>query len=159
MKKISIFIISILLIVPISVLAAEINVKTLEATATGTTINYNGIMEDGAYAVMCKLYDKDSNEIDLLSSAVDNNKFSGSFEVSSSGDYTVSCANYEGGEYISKEVSVVEETIEEVKETTTNTSTTKSPKTVDNIILYVSLSVISLIGIIFVAIKLKKQMN
>lgn len=164
MKKLSLFIASILFLIPLSVSAAEPKVKSLDASVSGTKISYNGTMEDGSHAVMCKLYDKESNEIDLLSSAVDNSKFEGSFIVSNKGEYKVACANYEGGKITEKSVVVDEEKIEdETKETeetkTTDKSTTKSPKTGDKIMLYVSLAIISLIGVGYLVIRLKKQLN
>ena len=39
------------------------NVVSLDATAEANTIKYNGEMEDGSFAVVCKLFDKDNNEI------------------------------------------------------------------------------------------------
>lgn len=164
MKKISLFIISILLIIPMSVLAAEINVKTLKATATGTTINYNGTMEDGSYAVMCKLY-KGDEELDLLSSAVENNSFKGSFTAPSSGEYKVACANYEGGEL--KSVDII---IESEEKTTTNddTSATKTsakedkksnPKTYDGIMKFVVVLSVAIIGFIVTVVLKKRKVN
>ena len=155
MKKLSLFIVSILLLIPFSVSADEPKVKSLDASISGLTISYNGTMEDGSHAVMCKLYDKDSNEIDLLSSAVDNSKFEGSFEVSTKGEYKVACANYEGGEIVETTVIIDEEK----EESSTDKSKTKSPKTGDNIMKYVVISIVSLIGIGFVVIKLRKKMN
>ena len=150
MKKISLFIVSVLFLIPLSVAAADNpSVKTLEASAKGSTISYNGTMEEGSHAVMCKLFDKDSNELDLLSSAVDSSKFEGSFEVSAEGEYTVYCANYEGGE-----TKNVTDKVEKVDK-----STVKNAKTCDNIMKFVVLSIVSLIGLGFVVIRLKKQMN
>ena len=100
-------------------------------------------MEDGSYAVMCKLY-KGEEELDLLSSAVDSNNFEGEFTVTSNGEYKVACANYEGGEITEKKVEVTE---------------VKNPKTSDKIMLYVSLAIISLIGVGYLSIRLKKQMK
>lgn len=174
MKKISLFVISILLIVPMSVLAAEINVKTLKATATGTTINYNGTMEDGSYAVMCKLY-KDDEELDLLSSAVENNSFEGSFTAPSSGEYKVYCANYEGGEIKSVDVTVKNNKTETVEETTTEEVKTddvvatktsvkeedkkSNPKTYDGIMIFVSLLVVAIIGFTVTVFLKKRKVN
>jgi len=141
MKKLSIFLVSILLLIPFTVSALP-KVESLDAKVSKNEITYNGTMEDGSTAVMCKLYDSKSNEIDLLSTQVDDNKFEGSFTVNTKGDYKVSCANYEGGEILEKTVSVTD---------------VKNPKTGDNIIMYVSLGVIALLGIGFIAFRLKKQ--
>lgn len=162
MKKISLFIISILLIVPMSVLAAEINVKTLKATATGTTINYNGTMEDGSYAVMCKLY-KGDEELDLLSSAVENNSFEGSFTAPSNGEYKVVCANYEGGEIKSVDVTVgsEEEATTDVVATKTSVKEDKksNPKTYDGIMAFVTMLVIAIVGFTVTVFLKKRKTN
>ena len=108
MKKFSILLFSLFLFVPFLVRAAENpNVLTLEASADGNTISYNGTMEDGSSAVMCKIYDSNNEEIDMLSSEVnDNSAFAGEFTVHANDEYKVSCANYEGGEIKSAEVTV-----------------------------------------------------
>ena len=106
MKKYILVLLTLFLLSPLVVFAIDPNDKTLEAGSDGATITYNGTTEGGSVAVMCKLYDSESEEIDLFSTAVDNNEFSGEFIVKESGEYTVSCANYEGGNIISDNVSV-----------------------------------------------------
>ena len=102
MKKI--FLIIALFIIPTCVFAADLpKVTKLDAILSNKEIKYNGEVEEGSYAVMCKLL-SDEEEIDLLSSPVSDNKFDGSFTVSDNGDYEIACANYEGGEI--KKVSV-----------------------------------------------------
>lgn len=144
MKKLKLFIVSVLLLIPFTVNAAEPKVTSLDAKVSSGTISYNGTMEDGSHAVMCKLYDSNSKEIDLLSSAVDSNKFEGSFTVSSKGTYKVSCANYEGGE-------ITEKTVEVIK--------VKNPKTGDKIVLYLVVGIISLVGVGCLTLRFKKQMK
>ena len=146
MKKI--FLIIALFIIPTCVFAADLpKVTKLDAILSNKEIKYNGEVEDGSYAVMCKLL-SDEEEIDLLSSPVSDNKFDGSFTVSDNGDYEIACANYEGGEI--KKVSVTtddktkeEETKEEVKDEVKEAN----PKTGDNIVTYVTLGILSLIGL------------
>ena len=143
MKKLGLLIL--LLVLPFAVNAAtSINVKSLDASVSGTTINYNGEMEDGSVAVMCKLYDGD-NEIDYLSSQVNSNKFEGSFSVDKAGTYKLRCANYEGGE------------IKEVEVTTTENKT--NPTTGDAIYTYIAIGAGALIviGIIVVILTRKKK--
>ena len=141
MKKVSFLLLSILL-VPMTVKAALApSVKTLEASAVNNTINYNGTVEDGSHAVMCKLLDKDNKEVDLLSSAVDNGAFTGSFNNVAKGTYTVSCANYEGGEFKKAEVEV----------------TVDNPKTGDNMMLYCSVLAVSVVGIAGLGVVLNKR--
>ena len=146
MKKILTFIIGLIIFIPFSVKA--IAVKTLDATISGNTISYNGTIEDGSYAVMCKLLDKDSNEIDMLSTAVNSNKFEGTFTVESNGDYKVSCANYEGGDI--KTVDVKVETAAE---------TTKNVPTGDNVKTYVIVAIASIIAIAGATVYLKKRVK
>jgi len=144
MKKISLLLL-ILFILPLRVSAASINVKSLDINVDGKTINYSGEMEDGSVAVMCKLYSGD-DEIDYLSSAVNSNKFEGSFVVSSEGTYKVYCANYEGGEFKSAEVEV---------KTSTETNE-ETPNTLDNILTFVIIASVSIIAVVSIELYFKK---
>ena len=152
MKKILTFIIGLIIFIPFSVKAIAVN--ELNATISGNTITYNGTMEDGSYAVMCKLLDKDSNEIDMLSTAVDSNKFEGTFTVESNGDYKVSCANYEGGD-----IKTVDVKVETATETTTTGETTKTVPTGDNVKTYVIIAMVSIIAIAGATVYLKKRVK
>jgi len=140
MKKLLLLLIA---LVPFTVHAAmaELEVKTLGATSENNVIKYNGEMEKDSVAVMCKLY-KGDDEVDYLSSEVNEHKFSGSFTVSESGKYKISCANYEGGDIKSVDVEVIEES---------------APATSDKIFGYVSLFLISVIAIVGVVIYFKKN--
>ena len=73
-------------------------------------------MEDGSTAVMCKLVDSSEKEKDLLSSAVDNAAFSGSFENVPNGTYNVTCANYSGGDWKKVQVEVKDSTVIDTEE-------------------------------------------
>ena len=97
-----------LLILPISVFAeAGTEVKTLEANKTNNTITFNGTTQDDTVAVMCKLYDHEDNEIDMLSVEVEDNKtFEGSFVTTQTGTFNVACANYEGGDFVIANITV-----------------------------------------------------
>ena len=81
-------------------------VLSLDATLDHNTINYSGTTESGSHAVMCKLLNSTGAEIDMLSVAIDNNEFEGTFITPTTGSYTVSCANYEGGAIKTKAVTV-----------------------------------------------------
>ena len=140
-----------LFILPLSVSAASVNVKSLNVTSEGKTIKYSGEMESGSVAVMCKLYSGDE-EVDYLSSAVASNKFVGSFTVSSDGTYKVACANYEGGEFKTSEVEVKEETTAEEKKEST-------PNTYDNILSIVAIAGISLAVLVGIALYIKKEVK
>lgn len=107
MKKGHLLLLS-LLVIPFSVLAANPKIEKLEAEAKDNTISYSGTTEEGSHAVMCKLYNSESEEVEKFSTAVDNKKFEGSFENVEAGEYTVYCANYEGGEIKNVKVTVEE---------------------------------------------------
>ena len=114
--------------------ATSPQVVSLETTVEGSTIKYNGEMEEGSYAVVCKLFDKDDNELQDYSSAVDNHKFEGSFTVETTGDYTVRCAHFEGGTVKGAEASV------------NDIPTSTNPHTGNSIMLYVGLLVVAIVG-------------
>ena len=136
-----------LLLFPCMVFAAEPKVLTVETKVEGNTINFEGTAEDGVTAVMCKLFDKDDNEVDKVSTAVDTNKFAEGFENVEKGTYKVSCAKYEGGEIVSAEAVV---------------AATSNPQTYDGgIIISVMILSISIVGIVGAAIYLnnKKKIN
>ena len=177
MKKISLFIIGVLFLFPITVFAADPQVTSVNATASGKTISYTGTTEEGLTAVMCKLY-SGNDELKKLSSEVDNKAFSGSFEVTDNGDYTVSCARYEGGTIVSADVTVEETSnsnsnqVSNTTESNSNSnvasnSTSKSnsnnndkvsnPVTGDNIKLFIILFVIATLGIVSGLIIKKKN--
>ena len=111
MKRVKYLLLAFLLALPITVFAADPAVLTLNASATGSTVKYDGTMEDGSTAVMCKLVDSSEKEKDLLSSAVDNAAFSGSFENVPNGTYNVTCANYSGGDWKKAQVEVKDSTV------------------------------------------------
>lgn len=162
MKKISLFIVAILLIIPFTVSAAEYKVVELNATTEGSTIKYDGTMEDGSTAVKCWLYEGET-ELNYFSSAVDSNKFNGTFTAPKKGEFIVKCANYEGGDLKEATVTIADETTNTDTETKTeektSSKTSKNPKTNDNILKFVSLMIISLIGLGFVVFKLKKEVK
>ena len=143
MKKFRLLILTALLVLPISVFAASTpRVLTLTAKANDNTIDYNGTIEPGAYAVMCKLYNSSNEEVDLLSSQVSDEKFNGKFENVAAGKYTVACSRYEGGEVKKAEVII---------------ESKANPKTYDAGILgSIILVVICATGIVGATIYLKK---
>jgi hypothetical protein len=142
MKKLLVLLIA---FIPFTFVNAENkpSVKTLEATVEASKISYSGTMENGSYAVMCKLFDNDSNEIDKLSSAVDEHKFSGEFTVTSAGDYKLFCANYEGGATKDVTVTVTVDTI--VYEVTP----TYNAKTYDAIVISFMIIAVCGVGTLF----------
>ena len=97
------------LISPLIVFAEEMPmIEDLEANVNGNKVSFSGTTESGSHAVMCKLYNEEYEEIDMLSVAVDNNKFNGEFTITEIGYYTIICANYEGGEVIGSDIEFEE---------------------------------------------------
>ena len=88
----------------------------LETNVEGKNISYNGTMETGSHAVMCKLY-SEATELNKTSLPVDGGKFNGTFTVTEAGDYKIACANYEGGA-IKEATATVANAKEEIKEIT-----------------------------------------
>ena len=161
MKKFSVLLIILLLFPFIYVEAASTpRVLTLDATTSDTTITYNGTIEDGSYAVMCKLLNNNNEEIDLLSSSVTNNSFEGSFVVSEKANYKVACANYEGGDIKEVEVSFDDDTVTDINKNNTNAkkvNNVSNVKTSDNIIIFIMIGIISMCAIISLIIIKKKR--
>ena len=113
------------------------------------------------------LYDSNNTELDTFSTAVEDDKFSGTFESLSNGDYTVTCANYEGGEKKSATAKVTDSTVTNNNTTNSNTSNSNAtnntkadnPKTLDNIKLFVGIFAVSIVliaGLIIVKKKINK---
>ena len=139
MRKI-IFLLVALFIVPTYILAAIApTITKLEADVLGKDIKYNGETTTGTYAVMCKIFNNKDEELDLLSSPVIENKF----------------ANYEGGEFKTIDIIVDENNLEDQAK---EIEKVQNPKTGDNIVLYISLSLVSIIGIVILVI-IKKRFN
>ncbi len=170
MKKISLFIIGLLFLFPIGVYAADDpNVDTVSANVDGTTINYSGTTVNGSTAVVCKLYDSNNEELKTYSTAVSNDSFSGSFQVTSNGDYTVTCANYEGGEKKSATATVTDSTNNDSNSNSNNSNSNSSsnsnknnsenPKTLDNISLFVVLFSMSALLVVGLLLAKKKYNN
>ena len=171
MKKISLFIIGLLFLFSIGVYAADDpNVDTVSANVDGTTINYSGTTVNGSTAVVCKLYDSNNEELKTYSTAVSNDSFSGSFQVTSNGDYTVTCANYEGGEKKSATATVTDSTNNDSNSNTNSNSNSSSnsssnknnsenPKTLDNISLFVVLFSMSALLVVGLLLAKKKYNN
>ena len=109
MKKVLFSLLLIMLIIPLGVRAeAGVNVKTVTATVDDNTILFEGTTQDDSVAVMCKLYDDSQPpvEVDKFSVEVENGTFAGMFIAAATGNYTVSCANYDGGTIVSDDAVV-----------------------------------------------------
>ena len=110
MKKRYLVLLLTLLVLPLSVFATE-KPKVLTLTATvdeedKDLVDFSGTTEQGALAVTCIMYNSNNKEADRLSVSVNNQEFSGRFMHVPDGTYTLSCANYEGGEIKSAEFTI-----------------------------------------------------
>ena len=145
MKKL--LLVLILLVAPVTVFAANPKVLTVNADAGKSKINISGTTEEGVYAVTCYLNDETGKEIAMDSVSVENKIFTDSF-TAVKGKYVVKCANYAGeSEFVSANVEVTEEL----------PSKANQPSTGDNIVLFIILGVVALIGIAFTTVKLVKK--
>ena len=110
MKKYLFTFLSLFIILPAMVFADDPKVLTLDTEVSGNSVTFSGTVESGSHAVMCKLYDSENHEKDMLSVSVDNGTFSGLFAITETGNYKVACANYEGGAIKSDTTTVNEVT-------------------------------------------------
>ena len=161
MKKTMILIFVLLLIIPLTVNAEK--VTSLETTVEGKTIKFTGTT-DNLTAVACHLYSSSDEDLNQYSYAVDQNSFSGEFEVTADGVYKVSCARYEGGEITTEEVTVgdvtennTEEATEEEATADKDTSKGKAVKTYDAIKTYVTLAAGAILIIAGALLVIKKR--
>lgn len=160
MRRINLLVLIFIFMIPFIYVEAATGARvlTLDADDSGLTITYNGTVEDGSHAVMCKLLNSNSEEIDLLSSAVLNNKFEGLFTVDSKATYKIACANYEGGEFkevvvsFDDDMATSDATVKKV-----NKTDAKNVKTGDNIGKFMVLAVVSLVLIVTLFIIKKKR--
>ena len=173
MKKIGLFIIGSLFILPMTVFAADSSVTSVTASVDGSKVSYSGEATADVTAVMCKLY-KGDTEVKKLSSEVDNGEFSGEFTVASNGKYTVYCARYEGGTIVASDEVTVSSVVSN-NNTTSNTTvnsntasnatttsnstgvTESNPTTLDNISYFVVMFVLGFAGLVSVAAFKKKR--
>lgn len=161
---ISTLLLAIMVLVPFANVdaAGNSNIKTIDASISNGTISVSGTTEDGVLAVAIMVYDStETNLITMQTTSVgSDNSYSDTISIES-GNYVVKVADYDGGEYVTK---TVKETIteqeneqQEVNENTAANSgaTTSNPKTGDNIIFYIAIFVIAVLGII-ITIKINK---
>lgn len=82
------------------------DVLTLEATqdATSGVISVSGTTDPDVVAISCALTDSEGMEVFFASSPVDGGAFEGEFTMPVD-FYTMKCANYDGGEWVSVEIA------------------------------------------------------
>lgn len=158
--------------------AAGGDVLTLEATqdATSGLISASGTTDPDVVAVSCILTDSEGEEVFFASSPVDAGAFEGEFTMPVD-NYTLKCANYDGGEWVSAEITSVpvpdtdggeEEPEEKSDEATPEESSSTSPDTgrptgeggsgtSDNIMPIVAGSLIALMALVGAGVVIYKH--
>ncbi|MBR3329117.1 hypothetical protein IKG29_01125 [Candidatus Saccharibacteria bacterium] len=112
----------------VGVSAVGNDVLTLEAEQDETTgeITFSGTTDEGVIAVSCSLTDKTGEEVFFGSTEVDAATFQGTFVMPVDG-YSLSCANYDGGDWVSITIGDFnedEELVEEEEEEESNSPDT-----------------------------------
>lgn len=150
---------------PLSVSAKSI--PTINVTNNNNKLTVSGTTENGVLAVAIMVYS--GNDIYHMETCSSNdNKFSCELSKTfATGDYTVKVADYDGGNYVTKNVSIKDVTDDKDKDkdennvnnitnnnivndtnTTTNevTQNTTNPVTGDNIVFIIALFIVALVG-------------
>lgn len=148
MKKILLLIVTILSFAFIgSVSAEELAVKTLDASIDGTKITAKGTTDENMLAVSVLVYDETGKTfIKMASGQVEDGKYEVNVDGFETGKkYMVRVSNYDGGDFLEQ---LVPETTEESKEAT--------PDTNDDVLLWFSLGLISIISLTGLAVYKRK---
>lgn len=172
-KKVSLVLIIALviaIIMPYSKVLAK-DIQTLDVNGENGKIKVSGETESGMLAVAVSVYNEDETKlITTETTDVDNNnKYEYIIEIAE-GNYVVKVADYDGGTYVSKEVTVakaeedVATTIETAEtEKTEGTAkeskidnTSSNPKTGDKIAMWIGLMIVSILGILLTVKNSKK---
>lgn len=180
-KKISLIILALTLVLVMvipsnGVFAANKKVKTVSAVQENGKITVSGEVESGMLAVAIQVLDEEGKLVTLNTGAVDSdNKYK--VEINAvEGKYTIKVADYDGGETVTKTIpeekdennttdneetenTTTEETTENNTEVTKTEEKTESntPKTGDNIVIFVSLFAIALVGLTYIKLMNRKK--
>ena len=144
MKKILYILITIITVFSFSnVFALNKEITTLNASEENGSINVSGKAENGCLAVAIMVYKEDGETLVTMqtTSVGDDNKFSDSIKVDN-GTYIVKVADYDGGTFVTKTVSIK-----------------TNPNTGDNMITYLIIGAISIVLIGFGVIYIKRKNN
>ena len=146
--KLFILVVGIFLMIPFMVSASTTpKVLTLDASISENKLAVSGTTEDGVLAVAIFVYDKtETNLITMKTTAVNqDNTYSDKIDVQK-GNYIVKAVNYDGGDYVTKNVFI-------------ETKTSSNPNTGDSILKYGLLLLVSIIGISTIFVFIKKKAN
>lgn len=153
MKKFSKYLLVIILslfIIPIvSVNAATLDVKTINASITDNKISVDGTVDNGVLAVAILVYEEDGTTlVKMETTSVDSNdKYSDTIQVTAGKKYIVKAANYDGGTYVTTEVDG----------SINNNNNEKNPQTYDESTGWAALLLISISGFVGTIVYRKKQ--
>lgn len=132
-----------IIILPFAVNAAEIS--TLNVAETSNEITVSGTTEDGILAIAVVVYSGE-DLIHMETCSVNNKAYSCKLNKTfANGSYRVKVADYDGGEYITKDVTI------------TATETDTNPKTFDKITIYVGLGLLSILSLTGTCLFAKKK--
>lgn len=167
MKKFSKYLLTIILslfIIPIvSVNAATLDVKTINASITDNKISVDGTVDNGVLAVAILVYEEDGTTlVTMETTSVDSNdKYSDTIHVTAGKKYIVKAANYDGGTYVTTEVdgSINNNNNENSNNSnnSNNNSSEKNPQTYDESTGWAALLLISISGFVGTIVYRKKQ--
>ena len=122
------------------------NVSTLDTTGSGGKIAVSGTTESGVVAVAVLVYDEaGTNLVAMETAAVTSGEYKYTMDHAfDAGKYVVKVADYNGGDYVTKEVTVTKEA-------------TKSPKTAGVPNLVWGLLALSAIGVMLAITNVKRD--
>lgn len=125
------------------------SISTLNVKENNNKFTVSGTTENGVLAVAVLVY-SENNLLHMESCSVSENSYSCELNKSFSiGNYAIKVADYDGGNYVTKDVSITKS-----QEIINNE---ENPKTFDEILLYVELGFLSIIGLMVLGIYLKKE--
>lgn len=169
MKKFSkyflVIILSLFIIPIVSVNAATLDVKTINASITDNKISVDGTVDNGVLAVAILVYEEDGTTlVKMQTTSVDSNdKYSDTIQVTAGKKYIVKAANYDGGTYVTTEVDGSINNNNNNNENSNNSnnsnnnSNEKNPQTYDESTGWAALLLISISGFVGTIVYRKKQ--
>lgn len=177
MKNLKIILTGILIVIMIAILSSSVyagTVNSVNATENEGKITVSGTVDSSVLAVAIVVYS--GSDLEYMETANVNSDGTYSVElekVFDNGIYDVNVADYNGGDYrnvlveVKKDSTTTDNAGTEGKENTTdtenvvntidNTEKSKSPITGDNIVIWISLMIVSILGLALTVKSIKKN--